>query len=303
MAAYNRAVTGHPWRMPYQVYEQTYAANPMFLWQSDWSVPEYRHRVLALFHAGWSRDFCYEHLTPAGFLRRNGDKVLRLALFYLGVGLVIPLLALRPATARPWVRLAGVGCLVQLLGLTLTYYGGCNPHYVAPAAGLLAVLIVAGLRQLYVWRWHGRRLGQAVVYAIGLSYPFLLVLSALAEPAIPAEATHVARAALLRQLEHDPRRHLVVVRYHHPRPHGLGHEDWVFNEADIDAARVVWARAINPEADRRLLDYFGDRQAWLLEVQVDQGTYRLSPHPLQSGGKLSSSPGASGPGDRPVGGS
>jgi hypothetical protein len=295
MAAYNRAVTGHPLRMPLVAYEQTYGANPMFFWQTDRPIPEYRHRVMALFHAGWQRDYGDEHRSPAGFLRVSADKVLRLALFYLGAALVVPLLALRRRTARPWVRLAAVGCLAELLGLTLTPHGGCNPHYVAPAAGLLAVLVVTGLRQLYVGRWHGRRVGRALVCSIGLSYPSLIVLSALADPGIPAEATHMARAGLLRRLEHDPRRHLVVVRYDNPRPNGLGHEDWVFNEADIDAARVVWAREINPEADRRLLDYFGDRQAWLLEVEVDQGTYRLSPHPLQSGGKPSSPPEADSP--------
>ena len=88
-------------------------------------------------------------------------------------------------------------------------------------------------------------------------------------------------ARLLHQLRQDGDKHLVLVRYLHPKPFGLGHEDWVFNEADIDGARVVWAREMTANEDRRLLAYYPDRRAWLLEVEVDQKSYRLRPHPLR----------------------
>jgi hypothetical protein len=136
---------------------------------------------------------------------------------------------------------------------------------------------------VYVFRWRGRRVGRALVCSLCLGYPLALALSALADPGTPTDATHVRRAAMRRQLERDGGKHLILVRYESPKPNGLGHEDWVFNGADIDGARVVWAREIGPEEDRRLLDYFGDRRAWLLEVRSVEGTYCLSPHPLRPG--------------------
>jgi hypothetical protein len=57
------------------------------------------------------------------------------------------------------------------------------------------------------------------------------------------------------------------------------HVEWVYNEADIDNARVVWAREINSEEDRRLLDYFHDRTVWILNADEDPPA--IGPYPLR----------------------
>ena len=70
----------------------------------------------------------------------------------------------------------------------------------------------------------------------------------------------------------------MVVSYgpnHHPD------KEWVYNESDIDNARVVWARALDTTEDRKLIDYFSNRQAWLLEA--DSKPPRLSPYKDSSG--------------------
>jgi hypothetical protein len=62
------------------------------------------------------------------------------------------------------------------------------------------------------------------------------------------------------------------VRYHGNHPWV---QEWVFNGADIDGARVVWARELGGEADRSLLAYFADRQVWIVEPDLDPP--RLTP--------------------------
>ena len=70
--------------------------------------------------------------------------------------------------------------------------------------------------------------------------------------------------------------HVVVVRYD---PLHNYNNEWVYNRAEIDEARVVWARSMGEEKDRRLLEYFSDRTAWLYDVR---GTRVLvQPHPLR----------------------
>jgi hypothetical protein len=52
----------------------------------------------------------------------------------------------------------------------------------------------------------------------------------------------------------------------------------VYNRADIDHAKVVWAREMPHAADNvDLHAYFHDRTCWILEPDVDQ--LKLSPCP------------------------
>jgi hypothetical protein len=71
------------------------------------------------------------------------------------------------------------------------------------------------------------------------------------------------RAAIVASLDRLPARHLVFVTY---RPEHVFTYEWVYNEAEIDRAKVVWARDLGAEANRRLMDYFGDRQAWTVDA-------------------------------------
>jgi hypothetical protein len=69
------------------------------------------------------------------------------------------------------------------------------------------------------------------------------------------------RARIVRQLQATPGKHLVLVEYapsHHPL------QEWVYNAADIDHSRIVWARVIPGRDLTPLLTYFKDRQVWIL---------------------------------------
>ena len=50
MGFYNWRVTGNALRTPYQVYEETYAPMPLFLWQPPRPMPEYRHALMRDFY-------------------------------------------------------------------------------------------------------------------------------------------------------------------------------------------------------------------------------------------------------------
>ena len=83
------------------------------------------------------------------------------------------------------------------------------------------------------------------------------------------------RARLLNQLNEDGGHHLVIVRY---GPRYSVHREWVYNEADIDRAKVVWARAMDEAQNHKLVEYFKDRRVWLLEADSDRSPPKLRPY-------------------------
>jgi hypothetical protein len=68
------------------------------------------------------------------------------------------------------------------------------------------------------------------------------------------------------QLKALPGQHLVLVRY--SKGHNSG-EEYVYNDADIDHAKIVWAREIPGRDLTPLLNYFRNRNVWLYEPDED----------------------------------
>jgi hypothetical protein len=70
------------------------------------------------------------------------------------------------------------------------------------------------------------------------------------------------RTAVESAMQAEPGKELVIVRY--SSKHDCL-DEWVYNAADIDRAKVVWAREMGPQRDHELLEYYKDRSAWLVE--------------------------------------
>jgi hypothetical protein len=70
------------------------------------------------------------------------------------------------------------------------------------------------------------------------------------------------RSQIVHDLEAKPGQHLVIVRY--SSEHNA-HAEWVYNGADIDGAKIVWARDIPGVSMALLLAYFHYRHVWLIE--------------------------------------
>ena len=154
-----------------------------------------------------------------------------------------------PATLRRRKNaFAAAECLLILAAHSLTV--GIIPHYAAPVFGCFMLLIVESLRQLAVIRLGSLRLGRVLV---GLTLVLVIIrlgmivhARASAPPGFERDK-HVIETALSAGGE----KHLVIVRYD-PDHNVL--DEWVYNRADIDGARIVWAREMDsPDADPPLL--------------------------------------------------
>jgi hypothetical protein len=79
------------------------------------------------------------------------------------------------------------------------------------------------------------------------------------------------RRPVEKQLAAIPGEHLVLVRY--SKDHNSG-EEYVYNDADIDHAKIVWAREIPGVDLKPLLTYFRNRDVWLYEPDEDDSAAR-----------------------------
>jgi hypothetical protein len=141
------------------------------------------------------------------------------------------------------------------------------PHYAAPICGVMFLIVTQCTRHLVVWNRRGTAGGRLLSQLIPLFLAATLVVR-VADAAVHRDAQkawprgNVARAEILRRVEMMAGKHLILVTYgprHDPR------WEWVYNHAEIDGAKVVWARDMGNRDNQELLQYFHGRQVWHLE--------------------------------------
>jgi len=282
MAYYNYRVFGNALTLPYQVNRATYASAPYFPWQRPRPEPVYRHKVMRDFYSKWEMgDFLYAR-TLTGFLDGTTKKAGTVLFFFFGIALLPPLIMLPRVFRDRRVRFLLAAGAVFGLGLSTNVW--LFPHYVAPFTCAIYAVLLQAMRHLRLWRPGSQPLGLALVRVIPIVCLMLAGLRLYAEPlnlSLPrwptmwygTEPFGLPRAHILAELEGYPGPQLAIVRYasdHAP------FDDWVYNAADIDKSKVVWARESDGGNSPDLLRYFSDRRVWL--VEPDCNPPKLSPY-------------------------
>ena len=195
-----------------------------------------------------------------------------LAPLYLALPLFLPVLRERRFL---WVILT-----LLLFGVGTNFYPYFYTHYIAAVTCLFLLISVTALERLS--RFNLARLilflcAAHFVFWYGLHFSRSEVLDAAMTPYETWDAINhddpEGRIAVNRQLAAVAGKRLVFVRYY--PPHDF--REWVHNAADIDGAKIVWARDLGPEENEKLRRYYPDRTAWLLEP--DFRPPRLTPYP------------------------
>jgi hypothetical protein len=265
MGYYNHRLTGNALLFPHVLNTRTYHTSPLFLWQHPAPEMRYRNQQFEDFYNGWERE--NYHTNRADALRVSWEKIFRCGITYFWPGLLLALPAVPFLFGDRKMRLPLIAVTLGMIGVFVVIWS--NAHYAAPLTCAIYTLIVQALRHLRTMRISTRPVGLALSRAVVL----LLVLDTginafrgVCDPLLwPCEGDP-SRAAIAERLQHTTGKHLIVVRY--TEPHNI-HDDWVYNGADIDAAKVLWARELGPEQNSQLFAYFKDRQIWLAIPDID----------------------------------
>ena len=273
----NYRVTGHPLRLPYRGYYEQYETVPPFSIIPTSTTPRtFRHFDLeSRNRATYERARSWHVLID-----RPLDWLTLLRYYYGNLIWLLPVAVFIPALWRSRrTRFALI--LTAIIGAASLTEVWWYPHYGAPFLAALLILLAQSMRYLSQWKYHGREVGRFLVNAMPVAVFVVTITSQ--EEAISAHQTtdqvqaknaQIAQKESIEQalLKKQSGQHLIFVSYAgQPSPH----EEWIYNPANIDAARVIWAVDLGQTENEKLRRYYAGRSFWRFKPAESM---RLSPY-------------------------
>jgi hypothetical protein len=276
---YFQRITGSPLVTPYTISQREYGWPMTFAWAHSPNIAQ-RHPELQAYY-NYELEEQRKVDGPLHFLQYLTFRVQEYWRFFLGPALTVPLAwsAWIFRRRRFRVLVAALACAFGAVMLE----GAASPHYLAPATVALVALPVLSIRPM-------RR---AAGFGVPLSRIAVVLMAVVLAGRIGAQALGLPytqrvnyqswcckvqgrydKASMIETLERLPGRHLVIVK---TKTDPYNFFQWIYNGADIDGSRIVWARDLGPERNRALLHYFRDRTVWLVDPNPARATIERFP--------------------------
>jgi hypothetical protein len=260
----NYRVTGHPLRLPYQLYYEQYETVPPFSVIPIATAP----RTLRPFDPESRMRQTYERARSwRVFLDRPMDWLTMPRYHYGNLIWMLPVVGCIPLLWRSnRTRLPAILAIVMYTVSLIEVWW--YPHYAAPFLAALLILAAQSLRYLRQWKYHGQEVGRFLVNAMPAAV--LLVMMTSEAEAIARRQTmdqiwsknaRVAQKASIERelLKKQPGQHVIFVSYAGlPSPH----DEWIYNPANVDAAPVIWALDLGQTENEKLRRYYQGRSFW-----------------------------------------
>jgi hypothetical protein len=269
----NKSVTGSWTTLPYQLSQYQYGVPAALTFQASLTP----HVALTpQQELGYESQLSFRSRapeTPGSYLNRLTYRARYYRFFflpplYLAIAAFIPSMFI--SSTQRW-QFAWVGITLTAFAAGTNFFPAFQLHYVAAATCLFVLVSVRGLQQIEGLRpeaaqvllflcvahfvfWYGMHIFDAADFSLA------------ARPYETWDAINHGnperRILVNKQLASVPGQMLVFVRYW---PQHIFQDEWVYNEADIDRARIVWARDLGDDDNRKLRKYYPGRSVWLLE--------------------------------------
>lgn len=276
MLLYFRAISGSPLVTAYNISQKQYGWPMTFAWSKP---PAIEHRVPELkFYYEYELDERAKVAGPVRFAQYLAFRVQEYWRFYFGPLLTVCLAwgAWVFRSRRYVALLAGAGGAFAAAMLE----GAASPHYLAPAAMPLVAVVT-----LSVWRMRGRFRGGVALSRVAFVTMALVLTGRIVAGAAGLPYTQkvnyqswcckasgrLDKARFTEQLRRTPGQHLVIVS---AKTDPYNFFQWIYNEADIDRSRIVWARDLGRRRNGQLVEYFRGRRVWWVDPNSEPAVLR-----------------------------
>jgi len=262
--------------MPYQEYFAQYDSVPPLIIMPVQHTKVFRHFDLEFLDRVWARETNQIARSWRLPLVRAGDLYQTAGTIFGDPLWLLVLLGFSPGwffAKRMRLFAVLVGTMLAGAMIELIYY----PHYAAPFAAVLLILLVQSLRYLRLWAGRNLRGGKPVGRFVILAFCGSIIGVGLAADAVRIyqrrtpdriQAVNARKGRVESDLlANHPGRHVIFVRYTRTQS---PHEEWIYNLANIDAEPVIWAQDMGTE-NRKLRAYYPDRSFWIFQPDMDPG--------------------------------
>jgi hypothetical protein len=265
IAYYNWRLTGNALLFPHVLNTRTYHSTPLFLWEHLKPQLKYNNQQFEDFYNGWERE---DYQTTWKDARNvTAEKLARMGVEFFWPGTLFLLPALPFVFRDRKMRLLVIIFSLCVAGVFAVIWSA--PHYAAPVTCVIYALLVQAVRHLRTMKWKARPVGVAMSRSLVVLLMVSTCVNVARRACDPLWWTCTgdpSRVAVTKQLLSRPGKHLIMVRY--SDDHNI-HDEWVYNGADIDGAKVIWSRELDENQNAKLFAYFKNRQIWLVEPDID----------------------------------
>ncbi len=265
----NERVTGHWMQLPYSLSQYQYGV-PAALTLQPTPTPhvpltpqqESDYRMQSNFHPGTD--------TLSSYFERLFYRI-RYYRFYFYAPLYLALAAFAFGIRTYRMACVPAACLIFALGTN--FFPAFQFHYLAGVVCLFVLMSVRGLQGMTRLR-RGKEAASVVMFLCFAQFVFWYAPHLFEGVGFPLDILRFdvwhsinhgnpeRRIEVNRELAAMPGRLVVLVRYW---PQHVFQDEWVYNGADIDGQRIVWARDLGDAEDEKLRAYYPGRKFLLLE--------------------------------------
>jgi len=288
---YNKKITGNAWEFPHVLVSKLSLVVPVCIWQPLYPQVHYNHKVWTDYFRNWYNWYIiyyHDKRTWKGFTQDMFGDSVKMYTFFLGFPLALPSLPImmqlfcsRKTAGRYFISL----CIILFLFGMITYR--VKAYFIASLTCFAVLLITIGLRGFFWLNFRQKQIGPTLIICL-ISLQLLLNIIFTPQQVVVSLARNIqsssvipAKAGIFNRIDLPPSftreelknilmkrggKYLVIVKY--PLWHNYFWE-WVHNDADIDHSPIVWAREMDEEHHKKLLEYFKDRQVLFIDVCWD----------------------------------
>ena len=267
LSFYNYSITQDPMRLPYSLHHSQYHQVPLFIFQSPDDPKAAVPPIIKKLDEAWVTKFQRDHKDPASTLLSVGERIPAYFLWltnspFLLILFLIGLWGFVSDRAEYFGTQNVVLLACYLAALLLTTFMG--DRFLGPIVGIAFVSMTVGARLLFRATQFARPLLLTLPFVVGGA--FLLGTYAQEQKKIPLQQIEdnlQSRQQIIDRLTAQGGDHLVFVDA--GEANLADTRFYVYNNADIEAARIIWAHDLNPSANRDLIDHHEGRRIWLLK--------------------------------------